>query len=378
MLKIKRTQNLDEAIVYILSKLLNEISKVVPLIIEITRFKRQSTKSNTNIAVQSGKKGWETLLIQELYSSLKLFIPHANVIGLEIDRKKSYIRQTFSSIKNARFSHFVYDPRSGSSNWISGLLQAFSMRIILTKYRITPIVYLTDGSVRLQRIQSIIVSSRDGLIVTLIDPIKLFPLFIHDRVIGPTIMPITLSTINEVGLSTDTKAYFKDFDSIYFTGLLYKSRLELFNKISLLMKKKLPNFRLVIVPKDQNISNKEYLQSLALNKYILTTTFQDTNQTFSLDRGEVNHLVQRVTEAISLGCVLFTTPVTGLNRYFKAGFHYIEFTTEDDLIDKIYHYQNNLEDALTIARQGKIKYGELAAKNVFWNEINDALENKLK
>ncbi len=75
----------------------------------------------------------------------------------------------------------------------------------------------------------------------------------------------------------------------------------------------------------------------------------------------------RVFEALSCGTLLMNQKSDELAKLFTPGVDYIEWTTPDDLLEKVRYYLAHEEERLLIAHNGQKKLEENYSAKTFWS-----------
>jgi hypothetical protein len=344
------------------------------LLLKIGRFLSLSSKlmpenrgRSSNIGIESGILGWETVFLQELHESLIEQTCHAsNVMAVTINREKHYLSQIIPALWRSNFSSFIFDVRTGSQSKIKGVCESMAILLVCSVRHINPIAILTDGSIRLHRYQASILTARSGQIVTFLDPRLMMPLFPHNRVLGPQVMPISRKTIDKY--SQRMKISQQDFLDLSFQGSLYPRRMVFFENLARYLQECGSEIKLNLVPKTSGKSI-DYWEKLAAQKIVITTTFQQDDGVTVYDRQHINQLVFRVSEGLALGCLVFAMKTPGVEKCFSNGADFIQFSDFEDLGDKLIYYSENINEANRIAKQGKETYLQHVDRGFFWEKI---------
>jgi hypothetical protein len=335
-------------------------------------------KSGTKVLIEAGKPGWESVFFVELRESLIDYLSMGKVESSTIDKNHGYLLQAIRGIIDAKPTHYCFDPRTGSQNRFRALFDTSILTFFLALRRVTPIVILTDGSIRLWRFQSFLLTGHQGLIVTFLDVNSMGPLFTHNRIIGPSLMPISqkrISTLSAVVTIEDNTP--PDFKSIFFLGSLYPQRSEFLNELRGYMISRNCNVELIVEEKSIDVSIDSYWKKISLHSCLITTTMQQPSSKYLSDRLYVDQMVFRISEALAAGKLLICPRVPGMEKFFEENQHYVGYTSAADAADKIVSLSNNPEIRKRISAQGKQRYSELSAGHVFWEDINQKLSSRL-
>jgi hypothetical protein len=364
--------------VYILTRAAFVPYMIVKCILSLTAIVNFSNRKNFSdgctvvLCIEAGTKGWESIEYKEIYKSAVEYIGEKRVVKLEVIGDKDYIRQLNEVIKSRSVTHYLYDPRTGSQRYLRGLFQSLQVALLLYRYRITPIVLLTDLSVRMWRCQAAMVSSMSGLVVSFMSSQKVQPIFPHKRLIGPSLMPFSNETLNYlVNFSNHNFQQTRD-PCIRFTGSLYEPRTSFLNQLKDTLTRSGYEFEILgRAIGSTRVSDEEYWKRLSSALIIITTA--DQMHQSGTDWTWINHLVYRYLEVLAAGSLLLAPSVPGVNRYFIPGVHFVSFNSEADASIKARYYLDHPEEANKIARAGHKKATHLIRANVFWLQIDTAL-----
>jgi hypothetical protein len=212
----------------------------------------------------------------------------------------------------------------------------------------------------------------------LIPPSILGKLFPHNRTFGPIFMPITFKTIDTALQSSDRPTQLKP--KIGFSGTVYPERAKYLDEIVSSSKKL--DIEVNIQEKNLSIKNEDYWKFLNDHEIIFTTTVQTNVENNLVDNLEVNQMVFRISEALSLGKILITTPVLGLDVYFKRNYDFIEIGARDLLSVEC---ERAINKAINLSMNRRAKDNEsylyLIENKCFWrlsgiNEVGTCYKSK--
>jgi hypothetical protein len=325
----------------------------------------------TKLCLESGIKGWELIDYKEILWSATEFLGPEHIAKIEIDKSKNYINQVKSAIRLNKPTHYMYDARTGDQRWFQGLIEAFRIAFLYQLNGIVPICILTDLPVRTWRTQCSVVSAKRGVVVTLMSPKDIYPIFPHRRIIGPMTMPFShktgsmLKSLHEVK-ELNTKP------NIVFTGSLYEPRTTTLKAINEGLKKK----GLEIEMKGRNLgstrfSDEDYWSRLVNASMVITTSSQISSP--ETDWSHLPHLIYRYIEVPAAGSLLIAPGVPSIERFFKPGEHFVSFETIDEAVEKIAYYLDNTIERERITKQGCIKAHSIIMSNLYWVSIDQAL-----
>jgi hypothetical protein len=332
---------------------------------------KQKRRSITKLCLESGTKGWELIDYKELLWSATEFLGHEQIAKIEIDKSKSYISQVKIAIRLNKPTHYMYDARTGDQRWFQGLIQAFRIAFIYQLNGIVPICILTDLPVRTWRTQCSVVSAKRGVVVTLMSPKDIHPIFPHRRIIGPMTMPFSHKTGSMLKRLQEVKEL-NTKPNIVFTGSLYEPRTTTLNEINRGLKKK----GLEIEMKGRNLgstrfSDEEYWLRLVNASIVITTSSQISSP--QTDWSHLPHLIYRYIEVPAAGSLLIAPVVPSIERFFKPGEHFVSFDSTDEAVEKIAYYLENTIERERITKQGYTKAHSIINSNLYWASIDIAL-----
>ena len=89
---------------------------------------------------------------------------------------------------------------------------------------------------------------------------------------------------------------------------------------------------------------------------------------------ENNHQLKgRVFEIIFSGSLLLESKNSETSQYFEPGTHYVEFTSKQDLLDKINYYKKNPDERNKIANAGRAHALRNYSQEKFWRSLCKAI-----
>ncbi len=330
-------------------------------------------KFQTNLLIESGVKGWDLIEYKELYASACEYLDSDSVSKLAIDKEKDYLSQIENAIKLHSPTHYVYDPRTSSAKGLSAIFETMKLSFLLYKKEITPIVVLADYSVRLWRCQAGIITVFTGVVVTFLSFRIVHSIFPHNRVIGPSIMPFSYKTFKALSQLISDKPE-STVPYAAFAGSLYEPRITILNEIKKRLELKGYEFKI----KGRQLGgvrleDKDYWNELIHADIIVTTSEQIKNA--SLDLNNVPSLVYRYIETLACGSLLVAPEVPGVKRFFKAGEHYISYSSPQEAVEQIYYFLSNSEKRKSIADNGRIQAECIIKSHAYWTAIDIGLGN---
>lgn len=333
--------------------------------------KRPKKNKPSILCIEAGSGGWEIIEYKELYASACDFLGSKQVHKVIITRDKNYLEQLKQTIAELSPTHYLYSPRTGSQQWLIGLYQSFKISFLLYWHNITPITSLTDLPVRAWRAQCAVITARTGLVVSLMLPREVHPIFPHKRLIGPSLMPFSETTMDQINELSRNKPR-GGAPTAVFAGSLYEPRITLLNDISKGLTAR--GFNLEI--KGRRMENKrgpdsEYWQTLINASMVVTTAEQQVDN--RRDWNWLPHFIYRYTEVLICGSLLVAPDIPGIRRYYTPGVHFIAFSSSSQAVETIADHLNNEAKIEKIAAQGKAKAQALVRSHTYWACVDTAL-----
>jgi hypothetical protein len=328
--------------------------------------------------IEAGNIGWTSVFYNELYGSACDFIQPERVIRSKIDRSRSYLSQSLRNLIINKPTHFFYDPRTGSQKLLPALFQTAILTITLAFLRVTPVVILTDASVRQWRYQVFLLTAKSGVIITFLDPNKMGSLIPHKRILGPMFMPISIATLLEIEeMIRSTRNSRVMQPSVFFLGSLYSKRIVFFEKLQSLLQEKKSKVLIETESKSNEIDRSSYWEKLVNVDSVITTTFQQQDPNYIQDLLEIDQLVFRISETLAAECVLFSSVAPSMEKFFTPGKDFIAYSDTENAAEKILFYTQNPGLAREIAKHGHETYRKLIESRSFWKLIDTFLERPL-
>jgi hypothetical protein len=191
------------------------------------------------------------------------------------------------------------------------------------------------------------------------------------RIDGPFIMPISRKTLTLVqNQSNKAVLQSSSFERIKFRGTLYPTRLKFYEDVNTQLK--YLNSKISIDAKSKselNVSSEAYWSGLAENRICITTTFQYVYGKYHTSRSDINQMVFRISESLAARNLLFVEKFPGSDKYFTPGKHFVEFSSPNDLAEKLLYFSKNLQEAETILSSGHERMSEIILNSIFWREL---------
>lgn len=325
------------------------------------------------LAIEAGTQGWNAIEFKELYQSGIEYLGQNAVKKIEINKSNSYVMQVEAALLDPTVTHYLYDPRTGRQDFWGGFYESVRIAILLTRYRVIPVVYLTDLSFRKWRCQSSAVSALSGVVVTFMMPKRVQPIFPHRRLVGPSLMPISNETHNalqrlrqELEITNSIKPV------VRFTGSLYEPRTSFLKSFSDQLSKYGHKFELLGRELGSaRVTDIEYWTRLSSAAIVITTADQAVQS--GTDWTWIPHLVYRYLEVLASGSLLLASPVPGISRYFEPGIHFVSYDSLEDAVIKARYYLDHPHEAEKIRVAGQEKATILIRMHSFWVQVDTAL-----
>lgn len=325
------------------------------------------------LAIEAGPQGWTAIEFKELERSAIEFFGAAGFTKVVVDKSKPYVPQVEEVLCNTLVSHYFYDPRTGRQNLWGALTESIRVAILMARYRVVPVVYLTDLSVRVWRSQAAAVSATSGAVITFMMPKRVQPIIPHRRLIGPCLMPFSIETLVRLQkIRLDLVATNSIRNIVLFTGSLYEPRTTFLKQFKANLAK--TSHQVELLGRElgsARVTDEEYWQRLSSAAIVITTSDQAIQP--GTDWTWIPHLVYRYLEVLASGSLLLAAPVPGVARYFEPGKHFVSFQSLEDAVEKARYYLDNPQEAEMIRIAGHEKAAQLIRIHTFWVQIDTAL-----
>jgi hypothetical protein len=293
---------------------------------------------------------------------------------ITIDRSKNLSNQIFkywpSQVRGGKASLFL-DLRTFSNSWFHGFFQALQVKLIATTRGVDIYSYVTDISIIRNRLLAIILTAKQGVIVSLLNQSYFANKIPHCRIYSPVLMPISIERVIRQGQLSINNTVSLDNTCLLsnFVGSLYPER----NNILQLLSKHKELIELSILDKSIGLRNEEYWQLLATSQVSIITTAQTNVENNWVDLNNKHHVVWRISEALAAKSVALIQDVQGLEGILENGRDYLNFTSEDDLISALDFLVRNPFEMQKIAESGHQTFLRLQRDGHFWGFLNRRL-----
>ena len=326
------------------------------------------------LGIEAGPQGWQSIEFKELYQSACEYFGENAVARLVLDRSRPYPPQIRDFIINNGITHYLYDPRAArpesEQNYWTAFVDSLSVAFILARYRVVPIVFLTDLSLRLWRCQAAIVSSISGVVVTFMMPRLIQPIFPHRRLVGPSLMPFSIQTLYYLqGLKAELERTNQVDNLVRFTGSLYEPRTTFLKDFKDVLGERADIRGRELGTKRQ--TDEVYWTWIASANIVITTAFQFNQQ--GADMRHIPNMVYRYLEVLATGSLLLAPAIPGIERYFLPDKEFVAFCDLEDACSKAIYYLEHEVEAKSIALAGHDKAMKLIGCHTFWMQIDASL-----
>ena len=350
---------------------------VLKLATPLTLKKSSVKRTKHAIGIAAGPKGWQSNELKELYTSAVEYFGKAHVYKLYVDRSKPHAPQLDSFIRQYQITHFIFDPRAwrqeSDQNYFNALSDSLAILRVLIIHGVVPLGYLTDISFRIWRSQAAVVTSLNGIVVTFAHPKPFQHIFPHSRILGPSIMPFSIKTLNKIKSRKNELIRLRKISNVVrFVGSLYEPRISFLNQFKTIM-----GTRADIQGRSFGSERQpeyQYWDSIASAAIVITTAEQVIRPGFDLS--SVNQLVYRYLEVMAADSLLLAPWVMGMERYFVPGVDFVVFSDLNDACKKAHYYLDRPDEARKISKSGHAKASALINCHAFWLQADAALSIK--
>lgn len=336
------------------------------------KLRKRSRNKKTKLCIEAGVRGWDLIEFKETYATACEYLGPEQVYKIEIQSDIDYLQQVKKMVNLIAPTHYCYSPRTGSQRSTTAIVQAMRISFMLYLRGITPIVLLSDLTFRTWRAQSAIVTAKTGIVLNMMSPRDVHPIFPHRRLIGPCLMPLSKATLNFLDDLVKKRQTESAPKTAVFVGSLYEPRGTILRKIS----EGLASRGLELELKGRKIgspriSDTEYWETLSSAAIVLTTA--DQIESKDADWTWIQHVIYRYLETLACGTLLVAPDVSGIRRFFEPSEHFVPFKSVEEAIDVIEFYLKNDEERERIALAGYKQAVALIQARTFWSGIDIGL-----
>lgn len=333
----------------------------------------RDSEGGSVVGIEAGERAWPHIEFEELHQSAIEYFGHENVAQLRVSCRKSYLREVRDFLAENNLSHYVYDPRTGNQGIVRGLFDAFSIGLLLSQKEVTPIVYCTDISVRLDRAKASIVTALNGVTVCFMDRFFAAKIFPHERLIGPLPMPVSQKTLDLLADRTK-RLQRQEIPVVSFIGSLYEPRISYFEEIKLSLRGFGVDFRYRgRQAGGERITNDDYWNILCSSDVVVTTSDQGGGR--GVDLVDVNQMVFRLSEGMASGSCVVMERAPGVEKFFVEGVHYVGWSQPSEAVEKIRGLLDDRSLLFSISSAGSEAVRKLAEEKFFWSSLLAATES---
>lgn len=350
------------------------IGRIVNALIAARRGARNP--ETPRLLIGAGKKGWELIEYQEIYRSACEYLGEANVAQVAFTSVTEMLSELEKALAIERPTHYYFDPRSGSQNWVRGVWEAIRISVLLERRGITPICALTDFPVLRWRLQTALVSARRGVVTSLMSPLIIGPYFPHSRIIGPMPFPLSTKTLKDLKIRrvSTTSAKKSSPTDVVFVGLLYEPRKSTIETIQAGLMER--GIAMKIIGRSANgnrISTDDYWDVLSRAKIVVATSSQISGKHTDFDGH--NHLVYKFIEVTAAGALLAIEPVPVAEEILVPNADFLAFNSAGDAVEKISGILKTPEKLKNVAESGHRKASQLIQQHYYWQKVFEYVDD---
>jgi len=333
--------------------------------------KGRGTSHPTSICIESGVIGFTLLDVQEIERSAIEHFGADYVTRSLVEERHRYLRNARRAVAETRPKYYWVDPRSGSQRPVRGVLQSVGMAILLARYGVIPIVWLTDAPHRRWRLQAEVLTAGSGLAFTLESPSAGPIRFAHKRFLGPSPMPLSISTLDRLAATAQDRP--GDSVTAVFVGSLYEPRTSTVLRIQSALAER--GYVLEIHARQMDgprVSDDEYWRRLMKADAIFTTASHATDP--SEDYVDSPHLIYRYTESLAAGTALVAPLIREADHLYEPNVHYAAYETEDEAIELLAELLENADFRARMGEAGRRRVRQLMMESSVWSLVDQLAE----
>ena len=325
------------------------------------------------LALESGVRGWQIIEYKELYQSALEYVGEHSLVRFAVTDEAPYLTQLRDFLDKHPVTHYGWSPRTGDQHWFRCLVESLRVSILFSQRDIVPIVFLTDLLVRPWRSTAGIVTANSGIVVTLMSPKDVSLICPHRRFIGPYIMAFSQQTLDQLTVAREQVNQLNSARDAITLGALYEPRKTIVEDIRTRLGK--TGHELIISGRTllgTRSSDEDYWARMVNAKIVVTTSnvLEDSDE---YDWNWKKHFVYRYMEVMACGSLLVAQALPGIDQYFTAGIHYVDYANEQDAAQKIKYYLEHDQEREQISQQGFARAKALVETRSFWSGIDMAL-----
>ena len=331
--------------------------------------RRPRPATSTRLGIESGKVGWTHVYFEELLASAQEYVGADAVEQIVIDRDRAYLPQFREWSSRLQLTHVLLDVRTGSQTWPRALIDTLVMSWRLRRLRVTPVVVLTDASLRRHRLQAAVLTAYSGVVVTFMSSQIAAAMFPHRRIVGPMPMPVSaarLRWLEELRAQVPSGGT----PTVSFIGGAYLPRSVFLDRLATALEG--TGVEVAIHANKYETSNDDYWRVLATSDIIITTTMQGMPRA-DMDWIWIQQLVFRFSEALSAGAVLVSSTVVGGDRFFAPGSDFATFISVEDAREVLVKLTSDSRERENLRARGHATAERLALDHTYWRVIDQEL-----
>lgn len=332
--------------------------------------------STSRILLFAGRRGWENPEYVEFQQSAIEFLGPRRVVSSWAPKGLRTFWLSISLVLR-RPSHFLYDPRWGSTNRILAVIEAHTIKLTCHITGCVPIGLLNDIPEITWRRKLGIVCNDLGVCLVLVSP-KTARREIPEITVaaGPTPMPMSRRSLRTHQQEWPSPDSFENQSApvVTFVGSLYEPRESILSAFGQALDAWGIEFKTLVRDiKEPKIPRSAYMKFLATSDLTVTTADQmKTDKSLPI---RVQHLVYRYIEALAAGTVLIAPTIEGAEEFLEAGTHFIrcdDISSPPPQLRRILMNRVLLEKIRLNARQ---RIRELTEEDFFWTFVNRELKS---
>lgn len=324
------------------------------------------------LCIESGPMGFDLLEVKEVEQSAREFFGTSNVVRNNVNNRNRYLRLAQMALRKGGLTHYWVDPRSGHQSFLRAVGQSIGLALLLARYRVVPIVWLTDVPKRRWRLQAEILSAGSGVCLVVVAPMRSEVQLCGAQFVGPMTLPLSEATLNRLEL-LKTGLEPSSSPRAVFAGSLYEPRASFLGRVQSRLE---ANGEILEIfgraAGGERRPEEEYWRDLLGADVIVTTAMPVGVGAEGCDAAVQPHLVYRYTESLACRTALVAPHVPGADDVFQSGIHYLGFESEDECVDTITRLLKNSELRTKVAQAGHARLRELLAGGAFWKRALSA------
>jgi hypothetical protein len=341
---------------------------------QVRKFSSNNSESKGSVlAIESGCKGWGLIEYEELLASAEEFFESENVVKVTIESPKSYLSTVKMALNDERITHYFFDPRTGSQNIFLSLMQTFLLAVMLQRRGIIPIARITDLPFIRWRYQCILLTSINGVCVTVMSRKSIGRRIPHDRIVGPALMALSKSRLTKL-VSERQKFDPTTNPLVVFVGAMYEPRASFITELKKELNDRSIEIQLFTRELGEQRSTSEiYWNRLLTADIVFTTAFVLYER--GMEHNDELHLGYRYAEACAAGALLVAQNVDGLESVLVSGRDFLSYESVIDAANQIEKACKDKKLLSEIAKNGTAAITREVMGDTYWLNIDKVLGN---